>query len=143
MTSRGFEIPGDVPLIVRVFLLVLCYIFLVRFVSIQRILDSLSERRSCRNGNEGDRALQELLLDKAWRASNFFLGRLLKQRDFCLPRTLALCRWCKSAAVDAGMVIGVRKEGGVLKGHAWLLVEGVPYRESGEDLEQYAPMLRI
>jgi hypothetical protein len=143
MTARGFRIPWDVPLIMKVFCLAGYYTLLVRFVSIKKILDPMRERSLRTRAVEGDTASKALLLDRAWRASNFFLGRFLKQRDFCLPRTLALYRWCTSMAIDAGMIIGVRKDGDALKGHAWLVVDGAPYRENIDDLVQFAPMLRV
>jgi len=127
----------------KVFFLVVYYAFVIRFISIQRILDPMRARSPRCNAPHGDTASQALLLDKAWRASNFFLGRFLKQRDFCLPRTLALYRWCSSMAIDAGMIIGVRKDGDVLKGHSWLVVDGAPYRENIEDLDHFAPMLKV
>jgi hypothetical protein len=85
--------------------------------------------------------MNEKVMDKMWRGCNFFLYRILRTKKPCLRRTLVMYRWCCRHGVNAHAVVGVYREDKSLKGHSWLLVDGIPYRENEEELKKYTPML--
>lgn len=68
-------------------------------------------------------------LDKLWRACGFWMTRLLRNPRPCLRRSLVLYNWCRKNGMESKLVVGVGKDGDVLKGHAWLQVYGNVYRE--------------
>jgi len=68
-------------------------------------------------------------LDKLWRACGFWMMRLLRNPRPCLRRGLVMYHWCRKNGLDSKLVVGVGKDGDVLKGHAWLYVNGHVYRE--------------
>lgn len=60
----------------------------------------------------------------------------------CLPRSLVLYKWCIEKAIPVDLAIGVRKEGGTLKGHAWVSFQGRPFMEDEMEISSYRVMLR-
>jgi hypothetical protein len=139
MHYKGFHIPGDFPMLARIFFLIPYYLILIRFAPVQRVLAKLPAMPSEEAARQRNGYAEAL--DKAWRASNFFLVRIFGRKDFCLPRTLVLYHWCRRNGVRAEIAIGVYKEDKDLKGHAWLKVKGDPYRENLETLEKYTIMV--
>ena len=81
-------------------------------------------------------------MDKLWRACSFWMSRVLRSPRPCLRRSLVLYRWCRLQGVESKVVVGVGKDGDMLKGHAWLFVNGRVYREDPISLaKEYVVML--
>ena len=72
-------------------------------------------------------ALTERLLRARW----FPFGRT------CLRRALILANLLRRSGLETEIGFGVGPERADLKGHAWLVLDGEPFLESGEELEEY------
>lgn len=59
----------------------------------------------------------------------------------CLVRCLVLYEICLRQKIPADLVIGAGKLGQELRGHAWIELNGLPYRESNI-LSDYTEMIR-
>ncbi len=60
-------------------------------------------------------------------------SRLLRlQKNPCVPKSLVLLRVLSRDGFAASFVSGVRKVGGVLEGHAWIEVDGLPLEIMGD-----------
>lgn len=64
------------------------------------------------------------------------MRRLLK-RDYCMKRSLILFRLLRRWGHDVRVIFGVRKHAGDLKGHAWVEIEGTPFREKDDPRERF------
>lgn len=138
---RGFVIPEDTAIIVRTLFLCARYVILIKVRSIEAILDGIEKA-----GPGDDFAViteEEHLtrMTKIRKAADFFLRRLMGYRTPCLPRSLVLYRWCVEKQIAAEIAIGVRKEYGTLKGHAWISLRGRPFLEDENDISGYRVML--
>ena len=143
---KGFDLLRDLPLLAGMPLQVAYFTVLLRrhqFGDVVALID-----RSCAGNSQeginlstkpGDREMAEL--DKVYRASTFFLKRICRSKRPCLRRALITYRWCKKQGTQAGIVIGVNKTGAELESHAWLVIDGKPYRENLEELNKYTPIL--
>ncbi len=56
----------------------------------------------------------------------------------CLQRSLVLHYWLRADGVPSEFRIGVRKEDGVLKAHAWIEIDGRPINERAAQLAGFA-----
>ena len=59
----------------------------------------------------------------------------------CLERSLLVYRFCSRGEGGAQLVIGVRKDGGSIMGHAWVTIHGRPVHETADAIADYAPVL--
>jgi hypothetical protein len=59
----------------------------------------------------------------------------------CLPRSLALRWMLRRRGIPAALEIGVRKDGGRLRAHAWLVYDGAPIGEPEEVAAEFVPLL--
>lgn len=138
LAYRGYRFPKDAGLLTGLFFLLAYYSVMINFMPVPRILRGLSEIK--KDGRKIT-AADMMMLDKMWRGCGFFLKRVFHTDKPCLRRTLVLYRWCRGQGLEARAVIGVCKEDGGIKGHSWLLIEGVPFNEEPADLEKFMPML--
>lgn len=141
VSLRGFLLPQDTGMILRTFFLCARYAYLVKVRSVESILDDLerAENKTDRPASAKEEDLARLA--KARKAADFFLRRLMGYRTPCLPRALVLYRWCVSNAIAAEIAIGVRKDEGILKGHAWIILQGRPFMEDEAEIWRYRIML--
>lgn len=63
--------------------------------------------------------------------------RRLYGQDFCLPRSLMLYHFLSGWGRDVRLLCGVRRTREGLAGHAWVEVDGVPYREPSDPGRTY------
>lgn len=68
------------------------------------------------------------------------LGRL--PGDACLVRAYGLARMLRRHGHAADLVIGVRFQDRIEKGHAWVEIDGVPFGEPDGKTEDYEEFLR-
>ncbi|MGM0652835.1 MAG: lasso peptide biosynthesis B2 protein [Bacillota bacterium] len=143
---KGFDLLRDLPLVAGMPLQLAYLSVLLRrhqFGDVVALID-----RSCGgSGQQGTespvRAGEEKVaeLDKVYRAATFFLKGIWRSKRPCLRRALVTYRWCRKQGIEAEIVIGVKKSGDELASHAWLVIDGEPYRESREHLSDYRPIL--
>ncbi len=139
MQYKGYDVPGDLLLIMKVFALVMHY---RRAIHKEPLPDLIEE---IKGGGGGSLRLitapDQARLEKAARAADFLLLRVMGTAKPCLPRSLALLHWCREQGIRAEIAIGVKKSEDLLEGHSWLLLEGQPYREDPEHLAEYTIMM--
>jgi hypothetical protein len=58
----------------------------------------------------------------------------------CLVRAAALVDWLRDDGLDARLRIGVRRDGGAPRAHAWVEVDGVALGEDAAALAAFAPL---
>ncbi len=56
----------------------------------------------------------------------------------CLPQSMTLWWLLQRRGIQSELRLGVRKEGGDLKAHAWVEVEGVPLNDHGDLRHRYS-----
>lgn len=59
-------------------------------------------------------------------------GRLIVSAN-CLERSLVLYRLLSHAGAEPTLVLGVRRDGSSLKGHAWVALDGAPFEVSKDE----------
>ena len=70
---------------------------------------------------------------------------LVRSRPFgregdCLDRGLVNFRFLSRADLAPRLVLGVRRDGGRVDGHAWVVVKGEPVGESSSSVERFVPI---
>jgi hypothetical protein len=58
----------------------------------------------------------------------------------CLDRSLVNFRFLSRANLGPRLVLGVRRDGGRVDGHAWVTIGGEPVGESSSSLERFVPI---
>lgn len=66
-------------------------------------------------------------------------GLLLRlyRHDFCYPRSLVLFHFLSRWGYRVHLNFGIRREGDMLAGHAWLDLDGRPFAEPEDPSERY------
>jgi hypothetical protein len=75
------------------------------------------------------------------RAIILFSARVTRRRANCLERSLLAYRFLARAGADPHLVVGVTNVDGVIAGHAWVTVDGVPVHDPLEGLDRFAPLV--
>jgi hypothetical protein len=100
-------------------------------------LETLARRAWREPDDRRDRAAEAHATSRVVR-----LAHLLRAADRdCLHRSLLLYRELSGAGADPALVLGFRREGAALRGHAWIVVDGRPIAESAESLAAFAPAM--
>lgn len=125
---KGYDLPQDVPLIIGTLCGLLYYERMLHRRPLPKIL---AEIRDLGDGGTPrvSSAEAKVKLDKLWQACDFWMIRFLRSPRPCLRRGLVMYRWCRKNGLDSKLAVSVGKDGDVLKGHAWLYVNGQVYRE--------------
>jgi hypothetical protein len=135
---KNYQLPRDMGLLTGLFFLTFYYSILISFLPTPRIIGWFGKVMTDKHpASDQDRAV----LQKAWRACNFFLNRILRTNKPCLRRTMVLYHWCRKHGVEAKLIVGFYKEGREIKGHSWLLLDGAPFNEDLEELKKYITVL--
>lgn len=136
---KGYQLPGDLLLLAWVGGLVLYYECLVRLRPLPQILHSINARmtRLCAVPAQPPTSEQLKIMDKIYRGATFWMTKVGRSSRPCLRRSLVLYHWCALRGLGARVVVGVKKDGSDLRGHGWLLLDGLPYHEELALLEQY------
>jgi hypothetical protein len=138
---RGYDLPRDILLIIGGLCGLLYYERMLRLRPLPEILAGI---RVMGDGGTSSISPAEaaVKLDKLWRACDFWMIRFLRKPGPCLRRGLVMYRWCRKNGLNSKLVVGVGKDGNVLKGHAWLYVDGRVYRDDPALLaREYTVML--
>lgn len=70
----------------------------------------------------------------------FGLGRAGSPGN-CLARSLVVYRYLSGASFLPELVVGVRRDGGGVVGHAWVVVDGRPVAETAASLAAFTPLI--
>ncbi len=138
---KGFVFPRDLPLVSSVFLSLIYYSLLLKLLPVKIILSPGIQNSSTRGHKAGLSGSKKIALDKVYRVSTFCLKHIWHTERPCLKRALVLRRWCLRNGMDCEIVIGVNKSKDMLKSHAWLEMDSVPFREDPGILSTYTPIM--
>lgn len=121
----NFSSLEEVELFIKIFLLVTILPFLIKLLSIPKLMKVLTPR-DLRVYNNLD---LEKTKDKVVKFTDYILSRnLWMYRTTCLRRSLVLYHFLRKWGMDVHICFGVRFPDGTsrekLKGHAWLLYNG-------------------
>ncbi len=138
---RGFQFPRDLPLVMMASVQVLRYT--LDLWVLKKPLPNLLGKIEKSSGGLRRPAVESEVetLHKIWRACGFFLCRCLRSHRPCLRRSLVLHAWARKRGIDTRFYLGVKKEESMLKGHAWINLSGILFRESRENIGEYKVML--
>ncbi len=96
--------------------------FLQNRVPIPRLIEAFETKPARSQDGQGQ-------LDRVRWLTDAVLHRLFGGA-YCMKRTLILYRYARRFGLDPKVIFGVAKDGAGLKGHAWLEIEGKPYKEN-------------
>ena len=114
-------------------------IFIIK-TPVPQVLEKILVRRSETTFHNPTYA-EQVQLGQLWRLSTLCLNYLFFSSKPCLCRCLFLLRWCCKRGIHANLVIGVAKDGAVLKGHSWIELEGTPFYEDSTLVKVYQPLI--
>jgi hypothetical protein len=77
--------------------------------------------------------------EKIYAFARVIYGRFLTDSN-CLERSLLLYRFLSQNHIDCQLVVGMNKSLEEWRGHAWVLVDGNPFGEPADSLQQYTPL---
>lgn len=72
--------------------------------------------------------------------SHLYRTGLDRADDNCLERCLLAYRFLAQAGAEPQLECGVRRVGGELRGHAWIVVDGRALAHTDEDIETFTPI---
>jgi hypothetical protein len=64
-----------------------------------------------------------------------------RSSEDCLELSLVTYRYLAAAGADPRLVIAIRTDGGLARGHAWVTVDGVPVHDSPSLLDDFASLV--
>ena len=137
LTYKGLRFLGNISLLGWGTYWLARYAYQLRVQSPSTIL---AEIRALPPTDRGEAKLEDL--DKLWRWLRFIQTRIWRDHKPCLRRTLVLYRWCVQQGLPAEVTIGVKRTPDGITGHAWLLLDGVPYQENETNLEQFTSLIQ-
>lgn len=144
---KGFKLPHDLGLLAGSFFLLAWYSFRLKYQSYRSILEDIARLKGpVKDRGRGRPAGvpgggEREVLEKTWRALNFYLRCIYRSDKPCLRRTAVLYHRCRRLGLEARTVVGVCKEKGELLSHAWLLLENEPFHELPAMLARYCPIM--
>ncbi|NNE33934.1 MAG: lasso peptide biosynthesis B2 protein [Rhodothermales bacterium] len=119
----------DIPIIVGIVYRTGKVVFLQDKLPIPRLVDIFdSKGRSVPDG-------MDRLAHIRW-LTDGILHRLFGG-SYCMKRTLILFHYAQRYGVESTVVFGVARDGDTLKGHAWLSIDGEPYKENEGAVDNY------
>lgn len=141
---KGFNLPRDLGLLAGAFLLLAWYSFRLKHQTYKVILEDIARLGPGKGKNRptgvyGGGAHE--VLEKTWRALNFYLRYIYHSDKPCLRRTAVLYHCCRRLGLKARAVVGVCKEKDELLSHAWLLLDDQPFHEVPAMLARYSSIM--
>lgn len=118
---RLLKDPRNLSLFLKILLGIASFRVLIVCMKLPSLLESLDRSSRLRRPFEREDLERARL---AWKYANFFLLRCLRVRNPCLLRSLTLFRLFRKAGFDVQIYFGVKKNGSLLEGHSWLLLNG-------------------
>ena len=122
---------ADLRILSRAWVCLLAAHAALRFLPVRRV-EALLERLAGKDRAEISSAHLARLVDAAAR---FHLRPIT-----CLPRSLALRALLRRHGIEADLLIGVRREDGEIKAHAWIEDAGRPVGESADVRSRFRPL---
>lgn len=82
-------------------------------------------------------------LKKYYKTLTFFLVRVFRDSNPCMIRSLVLYELCRKKKIKVSLVTGVQKNSGILTGHSWLEMEGIPFNENESYIDDFTIMTEV
>lgn len=136
MHYKGFAFPADIALFPNTFGKIIYYYYQIRRKSPQDLL-ALLRNQTMESSRKG-----YIELEKMDRIIRFFLVGMLRYSRPCFIRSCILFEQAKRAGLNVEILIGVNRQDGQLKGHSWITIDGQPYRETAETVNEYTIMMK-
>jgi hypothetical protein len=126
--------PGDFWLVFRIFAWACVLPILKRVVPLKSLTRFLwLPPKTARNTE------QEEKIGAAVRWIYLFVFR---NNTNCIERSLLLYRFLSRSNADPSLVTGMKRaEGNNWKGHAWILVDGIPFEEPEASIQDFKPLM--
>lgn len=141
MKLKGYDLPQDGMLLLDLLRQLLQLELAIRRRPLPEIVADI--RRETNGRPTPDRAAETLMMDKIWRGCGFWLRWLFLGNRPCLRRSLLMFRWRLQHGLPVKLLVGVDRRQGELMGHAWLEIDGAPFREDALRLKEYVVMLEF
>lgn len=141
MNLKGYDLPQDGMLLLDLLRQLLVMELAVRRRPLPEIVADIQRETKCRQ--KPDMAAESLLMDKIWRGCGFWLRWFFFGNRPCLRRSLVIFRWRVQHGLPVKLLVGVDRRQGELMGHAWLEIDGAPFREDALRLKEYVVMLEF
>jgi hypothetical protein len=141
MNYKGFSLLQDGAMLLDQLKQLLVMEYAIRRRALPAIVADI--RRDSMSLPTPDAAAELLMMDKIWRGCGFWLRWLFFGNRPCLRRSLVLFRWRLRHGLPAKLLVGVDRQEGDLKGHAWLEIAGEAFREDETRLKDYVVMLEF
>jgi hypothetical protein len=126
--------PGDAWLAARMAAWRLALLVLKRVVALPRLARLMHGRGGDGRSDGGDVRIARLA------GAVFGLGRAGSPGN-CLARSLVVYRYLSAASLRPELVVGVRRDGEGVLGHAWVVVAGRPVAEPEAALTEFTPLI--
>lgn len=82
-------------------------------------------------------AVSTLTVERTGRIVTAAARRTIGMETSCLPRSIVLCWYLRSAGIACDLVSGMGRKEGEWVGHAWVEVDGKPILEEADIRQQY------
>lgn len=124
--------PADVVLAIRITLWTVVLRALKHVVPLETLVRSV--RRQARGTASPERESQIVVLSR-W-AARAWTGA---SADTCLERALVRYRFLSELGADVRLVFGFARDGATVKGHAWIVINGIAIDEDETALSAFTP----
>ena len=121
--------PKDIILFIRTFFSLIVIKVLLYLIKLPKLLKLLDPEKRAK---PDDQKIEYIL-----KFTNFILFRLFRSSNPCLLRSILLFRHLRMLGLEVKIVFGVKNEEEMLKGHAWLIVEGRHFPEPTDPSGEY------
>lgn len=139
MKFKYFSFPKDIYIFILILFKIIYFRQKVNKIGFNTILSGLE-------GNSFTRLADEKFLskfNKFYKVSTFFLVRIFKDPNPCMLRSLILYGLCNKYNIKASLITGVSKKEGVLIGHSWLEIDGIPINENKTFINNFTIIYEI
>lgn len=141
MKLKGYDLPQDGLLLLDLLRQLLTIDLAIRRRALPDIVGDIRREANC--WPEPDAVTEAMQMDKIWRGCGFWLRWLFFGNRPCLRRSLVLFRWRLRHGLPVKLLVGVDRQQGELKGHAWIEIAGEAFREDETRLKDYVVMLEF
>jgi len=136
---KYFSFPKDIYILILIPFKIIYFRQKVNRIGFNSILSGLKEKSLTETADKGFLSK----FNKFYRTSTFFLVRVFKDPNPCMIRSLILYGLCTRYNIRSSLMTGVSKKEGVLAGHSWLEINGIPINENRTFINNYTIIYKI
>jgi hypothetical protein len=129
--NRNFSTIYEFIIFVYILLVALAISTLLKVIKFQTILEKLTPRKkSLWEGKVSPKRISEYI-------DSILALKILGMKPNCLNRSLVLYHFLHKIGIMVKINFGVRKIDNDIQGHGWLTLDGKPYLEESDTLENF------